>query len=319
MAARRVAILLAIVLGVTACSTEADTRPHPSPITVGEKSFLDEDDVGVIAAASKNRDLPIDEIIAELEANEFCLPSDVEDGGDIGTVTAMHFVVDGKLREPCAGTLDDRLIDAWDKLVAIARHEDVADISLLAGYEACEGCATLAFVTSLDEAGTFFLMAIDVTAAQADPDELLLTLVHELSHVITQNPRTELNIGVGPDQCDTYYNGSGCFTRNSYAWRWIEEFWSPEDLARVANDPDLAEGAEDRCTNSAPYTGYYGATNPEEDFAEAFSAYVFSIELPSVMDAKLAFFDRYPEFVKMREQVSKLGLTGLSHSFEGCG
>lgn len=260
-----------------------------------------------------------DEILEELLDAGFCDPEDVSGTGDIGDVTAMHFVVDALMQEPCAGTDDDRLDDAWQLLTDIAPHEYVADVSLLAGYEACEGCDTLAFVTSLDEDGTFFLMAIDVTAAQDDPDELLLTLLHELAHVFTQTPGTQLDVTVRPDRCDTYHNGNGCFTDGSYAWEWIQAFWDPEDLDGLVDGEPDEDAGWDRCDRFPSYTGPYGAGSPEEDLAEVFAAYVFDVDVDPALDPKLEFFDDRAEFREFRERAADLGLDGLPNTFEGCG
>ena len=84
--------------------------------------------------------VPVDEILAELEANGFCDPDDIEGTGDVGTTTAMHLVVDAVPQPPCSGAPDDRLDQAWSDLAAVAPIDFLDDISLLAGYEACEGC-----------------------------------------------------------------------------------------------------------------------------------------------------------------------------------
>ena len=119
----------------------------------------------------------IEEILAELEANGFCDPDDVEGTGDIGITTAMHFVIEAQSRNHRAParrtTVSTRHGPTWQAIAASRlprRHQPARP-----EYEACEGCDTLAFVSPLDDAGTFFLMAIDVTAAQDDPDELSLT------------------------------------------------------------------------------------------------------------------------------------------------
>ena len=59
--------------------------------------------------------------------------------------------------------------------------------------------------------------------------------------------------------------------------------------------------------------------HPEEDFAETFSAYVYDVETDAALADKLAFFDRYPEFVAIRENARALGLAGTEANFEGCG
>ena len=275
----------------------------------------------------------IDELLAELTAAGFCDPDDVSDEG---VVTAMHFVVQGVLRSPCyvdqPGEGDDvadvvidddpRLIVAWESLIAITPIELVSDISLVAGYEPCSTCNTLAFVATLDADATFFLLAVDVVSGEQDLDELRLTMMHELTHVFAQKPGEQLDISVfSAAGCDTFFNGNGCFLDDSYLWAWIQEFWPPEIRDTLPADGSVGsdDEAAERCDLDAGYTGAYAAVHPEEDFAETFSAYVYDVEVDPALDAKFAFFDRYPEFVSIRENARALGFAGTEANFEGCG
>ncbi|MEM1333989.1 MAG: hypothetical protein AAGG08_11060, partial [Actinomycetota bacterium] len=186
------------------------------------------DDAGVGPASGRPAD-ERDEILAELLDEGFCDPADVE--GD-GVVTAMHFVADGEVQPACHtddGADDPRLLEAWTTITEIAPVELYDDVSLLAGYEGTSD--TLAFVTTLDEQQSFFLLAVDVSSAEQDPDELRLTMMHELTHVFVQLPGTQLDVTVtDASECDTFFNGAGCFTDGSYLDEWVDEFWSSEML-----------------------------------------------------------------------------------------
>ena len=231
----------------------------------------------------------------------------------------MHFVVKGQVQPPCSGEVDPRPDAAWTAMADVTPVALLSDISLLAGFEGCDTCDTLAFVTTLDEAAEFFLMAVDVQAGVDDLNELALTMQHELAHVFTQVPGTQLDISTDAEECTTYYNGTGCFREGSYAWEWIQQFWDAEALATIPEDGGVNEEAgEARCAIGAPYTGSYGASNPEEDIAEVFAAYVFAVEVSSALDSKLAFFDQYPEFREVRERAEALGRHEAEYSFENC-
>jgi len=310
---------------VTDAGAEPDSSPTeaetPTDASVGDETSdesLDDRSAADDDADPNDADVPIDEILAELEENGFCDPLDVEGPGDVGTTTAMHFVVDARPAPPCFGRQDDRLDQAWSDLEAVAPVDHLDDISLLAGYEACEGCDTLAFVTALDEAGSFFLMAIDVSAAEDDPDELSLTLLHELSHVFTQDPTTQLDAEASPSDCATYHNGNGCVRESSYLWSWMTMFWDPADLAALDQGEADQDAGEERCELGGDYTGSYGASSPEEDFAEVFAAYVFDVDFAGELDEKLAFFDEYDEFRQIRQRADELQLGGLPNTFERC-
>ena len=58
---------------------------------------------------------------------------------------------------------------------------------LFGGFVPDGACAddTLAFVNPVDSDGSGFQMSINTVDAAADPDELLLTIAHEFSHVFT--------------------------------------------------------------------------------------------------------------------------------------
>lgn len=329
---RPILVLIAAIT-IAACaedagveSIDAASSSIVSPaITVVDDTVAEVAADDTIAAAQATdlddmeEDVPVDEILAELEANGFCDPADVEGTGDVGTVTAMQFVVDGTRMPPCVGDTDERLDRAWADLEAVAPADYLDDISLLAGYEACEGCDTLAFVSALDEEGSFFLMAVDVTAAQDDPDELWLTLLHELSHVFTQDPTTQLDVAAAPDTCETYHNGNGCVDESSYLWMWMSRFWDPVVLDTFEEGEADQDGGEQRCDLDRDYTGSYGASSPEEDFAEVFAAYVFDVDFGDDLSEKLAFFDEFDEFRRLRVRAGDLGLAGLPNSFERCG
>ena len=260
-------------------------------------------------------------LLEELQANGFCDPADIENDG---SVTSMHFVVQGDLQPACytdAGGDDQRLIDAWNTLTSVTPRDLYDDVSLLAGYESCDGCDTLAFVTTLDEASSFFLMAVDVAAGESDPDELRLTMLHELTHVFAQIPDDQLDVSVtDPADCPTYWNGNGCFVDGAYMLAWIDQFWPADLLDQLPGDgggidDDTAYGI---CEVEGGFTGSYAATSPEEDFAESFSAYVFSVDVPADLDAKMSFFDGYSEFREIRDAASADGMAGITGSFDYC-
>jgi hypothetical protein len=283
-----------------------EAQAGESPMSAADSAAAGPDEVDEDAQA----------ILDELLANGFCDPADVEDSG---VVIAMHFVVKGQVQPPCSGEVDPRLEAAWTAMADVTPAALLSDVSLLAGFEGCDTCDTLAFVTTLDEDAEFFLMAIDVQAGAEDPNELALTMQHELTHVFTQVPRTQLDISISVEECTTYYNGAGCLRESAYTWQWIQQFWDAEALATIAADGGVNEEAgEARCVTDAPYTGPYGASNPEEDIAEVFAAYVFDVDVSTALDEKLAFFDQYPEFREVRERAEALGRWNADYSFDDC-
>ncbi|MEL6892944.1 MAG: hypothetical protein AAFP84_15230 [Actinomycetota bacterium] len=299
-----VTVLVCAAVGLGACTGSAE------PPEAGDT------DPSAVAT-----DGELDQLLVELGEAGFCDPADVEQDG---FVTAMHFVVGGDLQPACfaAGGADDpRLLDAWDAITTVTPRELYDDVSLLAGYEGCDDCDTLAFVITLDEDASFFLLAVDVQAADQRPDELRLTMLHELSHVITQHPGTQLDAtATGPEDCDTYFNGNGCFRPGAHILDWIDRFWSDGALAELPEDGSaLADDvALDACHRTGDFVNAYAATHPEEDFAEMFSAYVFDVDLSPAFDEKLSFFDEVPEFAEIRRAAIEAGVAGIEADLEGC-
>jgi len=244
-------------------------------------------------------------------------------GGDDGfAFTSAHRVVDGLLGELCFGEQDALLVEAWDALATITPPDQLTDLALFAGFEP-DGDAeadTLAFVNALDVDGNQFQMTVNVVEAEADPDELLLTLAHEFSHVFTatqaQLDRTDEAI----DTCDTYFNGEGCYLADSLMMAWIDEFWDGGLIDTVDPFEDSVEDADARCAADAGFFGAYAATSPEEDFAEAFSAYVFRLEPDSAGQAmRLDWIDTQPGLSEFGDRADAAGFTPLANNFDLCG
>ena len=60
----------------------------------------------------------------------------------------------------------------------------IDDIDLVAGFDQPDG-DTLAFASMIGEGNDRFVIAVNLPKAANDPDELRLTLAHEVSHVFS--------------------------------------------------------------------------------------------------------------------------------------
>lgn len=237
--------------------------------------------------------------------------------------TSAHFVVDGRLGATCFREPDERLTQAWEALATIAPTGQLADLGLFGGFEASEDTeeVTLAFVNTLDDDGTLFQMSVNLQAFEDDPDEAQLTMAHEFAHVFTQLPSQMDRTDEGIDNCSTYFNGDGCLYEDSILWQWIELFWGPELIADV--DPtaeNTSADGEQRCNDDAGFFGSYGASTPDEDFAEAFSAYVFDTGVTTDERQKRTdWIAAQPGLAEFRDRAVAAGLAGLPNNFESCG
>ncbi|MCD9623429.1 hypothetical protein [Rhabdothermincola salaria] len=242
---------------------------------------------------------------------------------DTVLVTAAHVVTDGRLGALCFGEPDDTLVEAWDELVAITPPGQLSDLAVVVGFVADEDddSQTLAFVNALDSEGLAFQMSINLPAFDADRDEASLTLAHEFTHVFTQTPDQLDRSVADPAACETHFNGDGCYRPGSLMAAWIEEFWSDEELATVDVDADpYPEDGDDRCDVDDSFFGSYAATNPEEDFAEAFSAFVYRVApLTAGQRTKLDWLAGQAGLAEFRSQALDAGLGPLENTFEVCG
>lgn len=235
--------------------------------------------------------------------------------------TTARYVVDGILGAVCLGEDDPTLVEAWEILADITPGGQLADLALFAGFAGGgEGEeVTLAFVNVLDD-DSQFQMSVNLAEADADPEESTLTMVHEFSHVFTALP-TELDRTVLPEECATYDNGEGCYVEGSIMDDWILEFWGGGLIDEI--DPTAEATVADgqvRCDADAGFFGAYAASSPEEDFAEAFSAFV--LQLPTLapeQEARYAFMEARPGLVEFRDRALASGYGPQSNNFDECG
>jgi hypothetical protein len=240
-------------------------------------------------------------------------------GEESGPLAVAYAVVGGRIAtEPCFGEISEVVEGAWTDLASIAPQQLIDGVTIVAGFED-SGSDTLAYAVPVSNDSDEHLIAIGIDAAADDPQELRLTMAHELAHVFTQTT-DQIDVAVFDDECDTFFNGFGCFQPDAYVTAWVDQFWNPAEIASLPEDYGVdLEGGEERCSVDAGFPGSYAASHPEEDFAESFSAFVFDIELPAGPDARLAFFDAYPEFVEMRDSVRAEGADVPANLFDGCG
>ncbi len=250
-----------------------------------------------------------------------CTRRGLGEDGEIRYLTA-RLVVEGQLGAVCLGEDDPALQQLWDTLATMAPaplREELAALALFEPTEPGED-VTLAFVAILDDEGEMFQMAFNADEVAAGGDELLLTIAHEFSHVFTATT-DQIDRVVAPQDCETYDNGEGCYLADSIMLGWIEAFWSDDQLAGVdqSSEPLVADG-EDRCARDPGFFGPYGATTPEEDFGESFSAFVLGVDpLTEAQAERLVWFEEHTVLREVRDRARAAGLGPLEHSFEECG
>jgi hypothetical protein len=272
-------------------------------------------------------------------ASELVVPSDVTrddvdcspdalGDDEVTEFVVAHQVVGGQLGARCVGDEDPTLLRAWADLVAISPPGQLTDLALFAGFVnpqaeqlAEDAETTLAFVNAVDDEGSAFQLSVDLDQFDADRNQALLTLAHEFSHVFTTDATQMDRSEQGFADCATYQSADGCFLPDSLIATWVEEFWGDGALDRLDPDaePSLEAGAEN-CAADPGFLGEYAASDPEEDFAETFSAFVFAVEVdePEIQE-KLDWLAEQPGLVEFRDRADAAGLAPLPNTFDECG
>jgi hypothetical protein len=273
------------------------------------------------SACDEDQDSAVGDGVQDSAAGDDCSQDALSGGDDTLVFTSAYRVVGGALDELCFGEDDSTIVAAWNDLATIAPPEQLSDLALFGGFEpdGDEATETLAFVNALDD-GSQFQMSVNTVEATADPDELLLTLAHEFSHVFTATTAQLDRSDEAVDQCSTYFNGEGCYLDDALMTSWINEFWSADMLDGVDIEEESVDDADERCSIDDGFFGPYAATNPEEDFAEAFSGFVFGLEPGTDGQAqRLQWIDEQLGLAEFRDRVDAAEMTPLANNFELCG
>jgi hypothetical protein len=248
-----------------------------------------------------------------------CSAEGLDDTGEFEFTTA-HYVVAGSLAALCFGDRDETLLEAWGILSDIVPPAQLADLALFGGFvgEPDVEEPTLAFVNSREDTDEF-QMSVNLSEAQAYPEDFALTMVHEFAHVFTGVP-AELDRTVSPEDCPTWDNGEGCYVVGSLLDEWTDQFWVGElDSLDPSVEPSAEEGQR-RCDGDSGYFGAYGASHPEEDFAESFAAWVLRIPPASPgHQERYDFMEQRPGLVEFRDRAEAAGYGPQPNNFDECG
>ena len=159
---------------------------------------------------------------------------------------------------------------------------------------------SLAFVTPNEENKEKWDMFIGMDSLKKYGEkEMVFTVIHEFTHILTLNS-AQITSDIPESQCSTFFTQEGCTQSHSYLHQFVQRFWEGKFDTKSGN-------AEDNYTKHPDaFVTEYAATNPGEDIAESFSAFVLQKKPESaktVAQQKLLFFYQYPELVKIRDSI----------------
>jgi hypothetical protein len=238
-------------------------------------------------------------------ADDYAEQSYIESDEEINSDLIAKYRVANEAITLVSGASDTLYSTTWEQFARIA--PDSISNKYIEYYEVMDDSRddTLAYVHDEDANGKWNVGINFGTYGQDGQREDILTLVHELMHIITLN-RDEMNTNGG--YCATYESYDGCARSDSYLWAFISDFWSDEGFDDAARDPDRFY--ED---DTSRFVTAYAATSVEEDIAESFAIFIVDqapSRASSEADQKVLFFYNYPELVSMRSEI-RAGLGGV--------
>lgn len=263
----------------------------------------------------------IDEIIAPLMDS---LPENYNDETEESTLIANYNVKNGNLvlnNESNTEKISDKDIKKhkvlWSKVKKIIPKSYLNRISSFTiDTDGVGGIA--ASVGAMTDENKKFDFSIDLKDSFDEKgnlikDELNHTIVHEFGHILT------LNNSQMKDERDekskTYTTEEGTTTENSYLNKFYNKFWKNIYTEwKAANENGVAESNEEMSEDPAhkfyekhsdSFVTDYAATNPEEDIAESFTAFVLQDKPKgnSIKDKKVLFFYEFKEAIKLRDEI----------------
>ncbi len=243
-----------------------------------------------------------------------CDPQSVGEG--YGTIAAIYNVENGMVAGLCYGAPDDDLFRSWESLAGITTPNERASLRSFAIYDGEFG----GYTQQLDREASQFMIAVNRSTAQSHSQSLRWVMAHEFAHVFTSH---ESNVWSGEKvptvDCLGDQNLYGCAGWNNYLATWTYQFWpDPEIEALELAYRDPAEAAR-RCRSDAGFVGEYAATNPGEDFAQSFAAFILSVPVPASAQSRVNFMASNQAIVQMRDRIHAAGLSSPDLQLSSCG
>ena len=203
----------------------------------------------------------------------------------------------------------------FEELIPVEWRDRIDEVSL----ETDGRDGVVAAVEPLSDDLTSWALLVDPADADFELDH---TLVHEFAHVMTLNESQIDAQIVWSDQeyeaaaaaCPTYFSGEGCAKTGSYLAGFVDRFWAPlldefESINSIEDEFAWQDAMFSFYDDHADqFVSDYAATNPGEDIAESFAAYVLAPELPkgdTVAEQKILFFGQFPELAQLRDSIRR--------------
>ena len=212
------------------------------------------------------------------------------------------FTVDGD-RIDTAGASRDVAGDAraiWERFTTLIPDDQRR---MVVGFELLSEDFGGAYVYPTEHDPTKWVLAV----GRGLGDGIDAVLVHEFGHLLTLQA-TEVPPGDDVDACSTYFTGEGCALSGSTFARFVERFW-PQTMIDEVNriqetaDWDAADAFYEQHRDE--FVTDYATTNPAEDLAETFTAFIMEDEPDgtTIADEKVLLLWGDPAMTALRDQI----------------
>lgn len=146
-----------------------------------------------------------------------------------------------------------------------------------------------------------------------NPAQSISAIIHEFAHLLTLNhtqvayyPISQERGAVVIDDfvktCVTSLIQEGCLLTGSYLHAFINLFRTEEEVKQTNRMDDPKRSQKLYRDHPHKFLNDYAATNPMEDIAESFTAFILQNPTTgtTIADQKVQFFQTYPELVTLR-------------------
>ncbi len=243
-----------------------------------------------------------------------CDPQEI--GTPEDTISSIYRIENGNIAERCFGPSDDDLFRAWGAMAQITTAEERAGLRSFAIFD---GAFAAAYTQQLNLEATEFTIAVRRDVARSHGQSLRHVMAHEFAHMLTNHTSNVFSGEKVPTvDCLSDENRYGCAGWGNYLATWTYQFWPEQEVVRLEAEYRSSAEAARRCSEYSGFVTEYGATNPGEDFAETFAAFVLSSRTPASAQSRMNFMSSFPEIVAIRDRINAAGYNASDIYLEGC-
>lgn len=187
-----------------------------------------------------------------------------------------------------------RIWDYFTHVVPLEERPGLAEFDIYAGG------ASGAQFSPTEDGG--WILRFNVLAG-TDSNYLTEALIHEYGHFLTLNPTQQIPLDNG-QQCPQEPLHK-CPAPDSYANQFFEEFWRPIYREWINTSDDTGRNFQFYLKYSDQFVSEYAASQPLEDIAETWTAFILHPKPGSdtIAGQKVLFFYRFPELVELRYEL----------------